>query len=69
MAGEFARMLKQKQPDLHIEKEEILTVEVAGLCHDLGEFTLIEYSGPSLIRTPILITLLACIKGAHAWLL
>ncbi|CAL1543335.1 unnamed protein product [Lymnaea stagnalis] len=36
LAGEFARMLRQKQPLLDITYKDILCVEIAGLCHDLG---------------------------------
>ncbi|XP_064596465.1 deoxynucleoside triphosphate triphosphohydrolase SAMHD1-like [Liolophura sinensis] len=36
LAGELARVLKQKQPKLGINAEDILCVEIAGLCHDLG---------------------------------
>lgn len=36
LAGEFARMLKAKQPELKITDKEILCVEIAGLIHDLG---------------------------------
>ena len=35
LAGEFARMLQQ-QPGLDIDEVDILCVEIAGLCHDLG---------------------------------
>uniref|UniRef100_A0A673B5M9 HD domain-containing protein n=1 Tax=Sphaeramia orbicularis TaxID=375764 RepID=A0A673B5M9_9TELE len=36
LAGQFARALKERQPELRIKKKDILCVEVAGLCHDLG---------------------------------
>ena len=37
LAGELCRGLKQRQPKLLITEIDILCVEVAGLCHDLGE--------------------------------
>ncbi|PIK41997.1 putative deoxynucleoside triphosphate triphosphohydrolase SAMHD1-like [Apostichopus japonicus] len=36
LAGELARSLQSKQKNLKITKEDILCVEIAGLCHDLG---------------------------------
>ncbi|KAJ8041239.1 Deoxynucleoside triphosphate triphosphohydrolase SAMHD1 [Holothuria leucospilota] len=36
LAGELARSLQGKQKHLKITQEDILCVEVAGLCHDLG---------------------------------
>ncbi|PIK40866.1 putative deoxynucleoside triphosphate triphosphohydrolase SAMHD1-like [Apostichopus japonicus] len=36
LAGELARTLQSKQKNLKITKEDILCVEIAGLCHDLG---------------------------------
>ncbi|PIK47805.1 putative deoxynucleoside triphosphate triphosphohydrolase SAMHD1-like, partial [Apostichopus japonicus] len=35
LAGELARSLQSKQKNLKITKEDILCVEIAGLCHDL----------------------------------
>ena len=37
IAGEFIQMLQRKQPELHISDKEALCVEIAALCHDLGE--------------------------------
>eukprot|EP00057_Strongylocentrotus_purpuratus_P013081 XP_011667555.1 PREDICTED: deoxynucleoside triphosphate triphosphohydrolase SAMHD1-like [Strongylocentrotus purpuratus] len=36
LAGEFARSLQRNQPELDITDKDILCVEIAGLCHDLG---------------------------------
>ena len=36
LAGQFARALQQEQPELQITQSDILSVEIAGLCHDLG---------------------------------
>ena len=37
IAGEFIRRLQRKQPELGITDREVLLVEIAALCHDLGE--------------------------------
>ena len=36
LAGKHIRKLRNDQPELNITTEEILIVEIAGLCHDLG---------------------------------
>lgn len=37
LAGELVRTLQQNQEDLKITERHILCVQIAGLCHDLGE--------------------------------
>ncbi|XP_061082061.1 deoxynucleoside triphosphate triphosphohydrolase SAMHD1-like [Conger conger] len=36
LAGELMNALKQRQPELNITENDILCVQIAGLCHDLG---------------------------------
>ena len=45
LAGQLVRALRDRQPELDITEEDILCVEIAGLCHDLGR--------PSLDYVPI----------------
>lgn len=36
LAGKFLQELKERQPELHLSEIDMLCVELAGLCHDLG---------------------------------
>ncbi|MEQ2293969.1 SAM domain and HD, partial [Ameca splendens] len=36
LAGQLLQTLKKKQPQLGITERDILCVQIAGLCHDLG---------------------------------
>ncbi|XP_074644284.1 deoxynucleoside triphosphate triphosphohydrolase SAMHD1-like isoform X2 [Tubulanus polymorphus] len=36
LAGELVKTLQQKQPELQITIKDIICVQIAGLCHDLG---------------------------------
>lgn len=36
LAGELSRAIRDIQPHLHISEKDILCLEIAGLCHDLG---------------------------------
>lgn len=36
LAGQLASSLRERQPDLEISNTDILCVQIAGLCHDLG---------------------------------
>ena len=36
IAGKMIETLREKQPELGITEEEVLCVQIAGLCHDLG---------------------------------
>ena len=37
LAGKLLKTLKENQPELKIDETDILCVQIAGLCHDLGE--------------------------------
>ena len=37
LAGKVARRLRENQGGLNITDKDILCVQIAGLCHDLGE--------------------------------
>jgi HD superfamily phosphodiesterase len=37
LAGKLLRAIKERQPDVGITDKDILCVEIAGLCHDLGK--------------------------------
>lgn len=37
LAGKLALTLKERQDDLHITDNDVLCVQIAGLCHDLGQ--------------------------------
>lgn len=41
LAGKLASTLKERQDDLHITDNDVLCVQIAGLCHDLGRVTFI----------------------------
>ena len=44
IAGEFARCLQRKQPELDITDKDVLCVQIAGLCHDLGNTISLKFS-------------------------
>ncbi|XP_045193987.2 deoxynucleoside triphosphate triphosphohydrolase SAMHD1-like [Mercenaria mercenaria] len=37
LAGKLLRTIRERQPDVNITDTDILCVEIAGLCHDLGQ--------------------------------
>ena len=43
LAGEFVEFLKSNQGDLDITARDVLCVQIAGLCHDLGVFHYYEH--------------------------
>lgn len=51
LAGELIRNLQQKQPELGITDAEVLCVQVAALCHDLGMSSYIVYAYNAIYGT------------------
>lgn len=48
LAGELLRAIKERQPEANITDNDILCVEIAALCHDLGKKRLFRTDGLSL---------------------
>lgn len=46
LAGQLVQALNERQPELLISRRDILCVQIAGLCHDLGEW----YLGPHMFH-------------------
>lgn len=38
IAGEYVRMLKRKQPELGITDKDVIRIQIAALCHNLGMY-------------------------------
>ena len=49
LARVFVNKLRQQQPELDISDADALSVEVAGLCHDIGSSTIFSYG--RMLRT------------------
>jgi len=43
LAGQFVKQLRESQPKLKIDDKDILCVQIAGLCHDLGKLENLLY--------------------------
>jgi urease accessory protein UreE len=60
LAGKLLRVLKERQPELDITTKDILCVEIAALCHDLGKLSLTLYIMNNVLYIP---------NGHHDWIL